>query len=172
MSFHTYFLSLGSNQGDRHYYLEEAQKQLAALKGLTLSKVSQIYETSPVNCPPESPHFLNMVVECHALIKPLDFLAQCKAIEAQFGRQREQINMPRFLDIDIVFIDDLIISDCDLMVPHPEAHQRLFVLKPFLDICPDFIHPIIQEPLSAIYTQLQGESCEKVQLWQPSSSRS
>ena len=172
MSFHTYFLSLGSNQGDRHYYLEQAQAQLSAIKGLSITKVSQIYETSPVECPAGSPNFLNMVIECQALMEPLVFLTRAKAIETEFGRQKEQINMPRFLDIDILFIDDLLIAECDLLVPHPEAHQRLFVLKPFMDICPIFVHPVLQKPIKDIYEALLKESHEQVQLWTPSYSQS
>ena len=172
MTFNTYFLSLGSNQGDRHYYLQQAQTRISQIKGVTLTKASRIYETSPVNCPDGSPNFLNMVIECQVLMKPVDFLGNMKTIEQAFGRKQDELNMPRFLDIDILFVDDSIIAECNLIVPHPEAHQRLFVMKPFMDICADFTHPILQTSIKDIYNALLESSHETVQLWTPEYSQS
>lgn len=169
VGYYSYFLSLGSNQGDREYFLTEGIKHIAQLKNLRVSKRSKVYETSPVNCVAGDPNFLNMVVECHSSIEPNIFLATLKTIENNFGRRSDKRNAPRNLDIDIIFIDKLILAENNLIVPHPECHVRLFVLKPFLDIFPSFIHPVLGESMQDLYDKLVKEKTDqKVYEWSAS----
>ena len=173
MGYYSYFLSLGSNQGNREHFLTQGIKHLSQLKNLQVTKRSKLYETSPVNCVAGDPNFLNMALECHSSIEPNIFLATLKSIENSLGRRSDKRNAPRNLDIDIIFIDNKIIAENNLIVPHPECHLRLFVLKPFLDILPSFIHPVFGESIQDIYNKLvEKETDQKVYEWSASLQKS
>jgi 2-amino-4-hydroxy-6-hydroxymethyldihydropteridine diphosphokinase len=132
-------LSLGSNQGDRLGFLQDAVKQL----GERVVLVSGVYETPPWG-DTEQPAYLNaviLVVDPQA--EPADWLAQVRACETAAGRVRDPERRlgPRTLDVDVIAVWDdadapVISDDPELTLPHPRAHLRAFVLKPWLDIQP------------------------------------
>ena len=101
MSLHSYFLSLGSNQGDRLESLRQAIEAINALNYTHITKVSKVYETSPVGVKNQA-DFLNMVLECQSREEPFYFLGLLKEIEERFGRDTTKVGMPRIFDIDIV----------------------------------------------------------------------
>ena len=134
--------SLGTNLGDR---LDHLQKACASLRELAASdhiRVSNIYETEPVDCPEGSPGFLNAAIELEIELPPLELLEKTQAIETEFGRpaesNREQ-NAPRIIDVDILYYGDLIINEPTLIIPHPRMHERDFVLRPLSDIREDIV---------------------------------
>lgn len=133
-------LSLGSNQGDPLATLTEAVARLAASDGLTLRAVSPVYRTAPVGGV-EQPDFLNVVVlgDTEALAE--DLLEDTQGIETDLGRVRDVRWGPRTLDIDIIDVAGRLDDDEDLTLPHPRAHERAFVLVPWLDVDPDAVLP-------------------------------
>ena len=128
-------LSLGSNLGDSAVILQEAVEFLGDTPDLALVDVSPVYQTTPVGGPPQD-DFLNLVVVAETTMEPLTILDRCAAIEQNFGRTREIPDGPRTLDIDVIMVGKRI-SEGDIELPHPRAHERAFVLVPGLDIDPN-----------------------------------
>lgn len=127
---------IGSNLGDRRGYLQLALDRLVATPGITLLAVSPLYETDPVGGP-EQPDFLNGVVLATSDLTPHELLAVAQSVEAVAQRVRVERWGPRTLDVDIVLIEGLSVNEPDLVVPHPRAKERGFVLRPLGDVAPD-----------------------------------
>ncbi len=128
-------LSLGSNLGDRLATLERACDALAEAFGPL--RLSQLYETAPVDCPPGSPSYLNACVEIATELPPQALLKVTQGIERQLGRVRSGVyGEPRSCDIDIIYYDTDCVQSEELTIPHPRAHGRAFVLRPLCDIDP------------------------------------
>jgi 2-amino-4-hydroxy-6-hydroxymethyldihydropteridine diphosphokinase len=108
---------------------------------------SRLYETAPVGGPPQ-PDFLNAAVLIAWSASPLVLLDALHAIETKLGRVRSVPNAPRTIDLDILWIEGLILDDLRLIVPHPRLHERAFALAPLLDIVPDAVDPRTNQPLS------------------------
>lgn len=128
-------LSLGSNMGDSAAILQEAVDFLAETPDLMLVDVSPVYQTKPVGGV-EQDDFLNLVVVAESTLEPLTILDRALAIEENFGRERDVRFGPRTLDIDVIMVGKRI-SEADIELPHPRAHERAFVLVPWLDIDPN-----------------------------------
>lgn len=125
-------LGLGSNMGDRRSLLREA----VATMGPAVSAVSAVYETEPVGGPEQGP-FLNIVVEIDTDLTPGDLLGLCHRLEGAAGRVRDIPWGPRPLDVDILWIDGVVVDRPDLVVPHPRMCSRRFVMAPLADVAPD-----------------------------------
>ncbi len=136
-------IALGSNLGDRLASLRQAKKRLFSLHtGPGPFLCSKIYETSPVDCPEDSPLFLNAAIELSSSLPPLDLLLLLQQIEVDLGRPKNHAyHGPRSMDLDLLYCDNMQISHNMLTLPHPEIPNRLFVLHPLSDICPDRILP-------------------------------
>jgi len=136
-------IALGSNLGDRLSHLNEGRRRLLSLhRGAGAFLCSRIYETAPVDCPESSPLFLNAAIELSTPLPPLDLLARLQEIESELGRPPEhEFHAPRTLDLDVLYYGDLRLSHEALILPHPRISERLFVLKPLADICPDRLLP-------------------------------
>ena len=128
--------SLGSNLGDSLETLQGAVNTLALTPGLELTGVSSVYRTAPVGGPAQD-DFLNVVVTGSSTLTTDVLLERAQAIEQAFGRTRLERWGPRTLDIDLVAVGDLRVESADLTLPHPRAHERAFVLVPWLEIDPD-----------------------------------
>ena len=114
---------------------------LAALPGLRVEAVSDWYETAPVP-PSGQPDYVNGVVRLSGTAaSPEAFLAALQAIEARFGRVRGEPNAARTLDLDLIDMDGIVRVAPDPILPHPRAHLREFVLRPLLDVAPDWVCP-------------------------------
>lgn len=133
-------IALGSNVGDRLAQLERACDELSELFG-TL-RLSQVYETEPVGCPAGSPAYLNACVEVETSLEPEQILHHCQRIEELLGRVRHGVyGEPRSCDLDLLYVGDLRRDSADLILPHPRAHLREFVLRPLADINPLLVLP-------------------------------
>jgi 2-amino-4-hydroxy-6-hydroxymethyldihydropteridine diphosphokinase len=132
-------LALGSNLGDRLANLQLGIDVLAAA-GVTGAAVSGVFETAPAGGP-EQDDYLNAVLLAVTRLTARQVLAACAAAEAEAGRVRTVRWGPRTLDADIIVYGDLISDDPELTVPHPRAHERAFVLAPWLDVQPAAILP-------------------------------
>ena len=137
------YLGLGSNLGDRCANLDAAVRRLRSEPGLRVIATSEIYETAPVDCPPNSGDYLNAAVAVETNRTPHELLKLLHQIERQFGRVRTGPNSPRTLDLDLLLYDDRLINSADLIVPHPRMHERAFVLVPLAEIAPDAVHPLL-----------------------------
>lgn len=145
--------SLGANLGDRLATLESVCDYLSELFGAL--RLSQVYETEPIGCPPGSPAYLNACVEVSTTMKPADILRCCQTIEKDLGRTRSgQYGEPRTCDIDILYCGDIICQTPELTLPHPRAHQREFVLRPLCDIDPQLILPGEKENVQQLLNHL------------------
>jgi 2-amino-4-hydroxy-6-hydroxymethyldihydropteridine diphosphokinase len=135
------FLGLGSNLGDRWSHLRRAVDQLRAGSAMPVTAVSPVYETEPVGGPEEQGPYLNLVVELAvaATVDPYRILEECRRLEAAAGRVRTVRWGPRTLDVDLLWIDGVLLADPDLTVPHPRWRERRFVLAPLADLAPDLV---------------------------------
>lgn len=128
-------LALGSNLGDRLQILQGAVDALAATTGIDVMSVSPVYETAPVGGP-DQPDYLNAVVLADTSLPPGGLLGRAHEIEAGAQRTRQVRWGPRTLDIDVIAYGDQVSGDPGLTLPHPRAHERAFVLAPWLDVDP------------------------------------
>jgi 2-amino-4-hydroxy-6-hydroxymethyldihydropteridine diphosphokinase len=137
----TVYLLLGSNLGNRKEVLEKAVELLSEKVGIII-KQSKDYETAPWGVT-DQPDFLNLAIEIHTDLKPLEVLKQTQSVENQLGRIRKEKWGARLIDIDILFYGNEIIDKPNLKVPHPLMQERDFVLTPMAEIAPDFMHPVL-----------------------------
>ena len=151
-----FYMSLGSNLGDRFSNLKKGIKSLRS-KGLHIVSVSSIYETEPVDMP-RGNSFYNLVVKAQSALSPDEVLHACFDVESHMGRVRAEKKEPRFFDADILFYDDLIFESESLTIPHPRLHLRKFVLVPLAEIAPDLIHPILKKSVSALLYECPDNS--------------
>ena len=119
------YVALGSNVGDRGAHLAHARARLAALPKTRLIGVSSVEETAPLG-PVAQPPYLNQMVLLETTLTPAEVLAQCRAIEAERGRERRERWGPRTLDLDIVRYGARSVHEADLTIPHPELPNRDF----------------------------------------------
>jgi len=138
------FLGLGSNLGDRRSYLQQAVLSLAspqidlASAQIDLVAVSPVYETEPIGGPSQGA-YLNIVVEVRTSYAPFDLLKRCLDTEQSAGRIRKERWGPRTLDIDVLWMDGVSLSQERLTIPHPRMRQRRFVMIPLGDLAPEFL---------------------------------
>ncbi len=120
---------------------------------------SSLWETSPVNCPPDSPKFVNAIV---GLIPkenetPESLLKKLRELEIEFGRAPKKIlNEPRPLDLDLIAFGNEIRNLPELILPHPRAHLRKFVLQPLNEVAPDLMLPEQEKTVSQLLAELQN----------------
>jgi 2-amino-4-hydroxy-6-hydroxymethyldihydropteridine diphosphokinase len=129
-------LALGSNMGERFNNLQGAVSTLADTPDVVVVGVSPVYETTPVGGPDDARDFLNAVVIVDTTLSAHTMLERCLAVEDAYGRERSEPGAPRTLDVDLVVLGERLCDD-ELKLPHPRAHERAFVLKPWSDLEPD-----------------------------------
>lgn len=159
MSNHVVYLALGSNKGERLGYIHEALRMIK--QHLTLEAVSFLYQTDPVGFTDQDA-FLNCVCKWTTDKQPYELLDLFEMIMTTMGRVRSVKWGPRIIDIDILLYDNQIITTELLTVPHPRMHERAFVLEPFCDIDPNFIHPTCRKTMKALLDNLHEPPLQKV----------
>jgi|GEM_PF-379598 len=134
-------IALGSNIEPRLENLRRAGQHLRQLAvPNTPFLMSRVYETAPVDCPPDSPPFLNAALELTTTLEPHALLSELLRIESLLGRPpRHALNAPRPIDLDILYFNNLSLQTKDLVLPHPCLTVRRFVLQPLADIHPDLV---------------------------------
>jgi 2-amino-4-hydroxy-6-hydroxymethyldihydropteridine diphosphokinase len=135
------YVALGANLGDRAGNIAEAVRLLRDTPGIIVRKQSSLIENPAVGGPPDSPAFLNGVIELQTTLTPHALLAQLLEIERALGREHRTKWEPRTIDLDLILYGAQIIDKADLTVPHPLMHQRRFVLEPLAQIAPHVVHP-------------------------------
>jgi 2-amino-4-hydroxy-6-hydroxymethyldihydropteridine diphosphokinase len=137
------FVGLGSNLGDSRDIILRAMDRIEAFSDRPLHR-SSLWQTTPVDCPPGSPPFVNAVAGLAPSPgeSPETLLEKLQALEAEFGRQPKKVpNEPRPLDLDLIAFGTSVIQSARLTLPHPRAHCRRFVLGPLAEIAPDLVLP-------------------------------
>lgn len=149
---------IGSNQGQRELIISQSIKMLAERCGEVLL-VSSLYETEPWGFIAEQ-NFLNQVVALDTEKNPYDLLRELLMIEKELGRKRHDVEgyESRPIDLDILYYDDIIINDEDLILPHPRLHKRRFALMPLCDIAADFIHPVFKRSNRELLNECEDTS--------------
>jgi len=154
------FIALGSNLGDSRKIILEAMARLQSFSDRPILK-SSLWQTSPVNCPPGSPPFVNAVVGLAPREKetPEALLGKLRSLEKEFGhRPRKVPNEPRPLDLDLIAFGAETRNSPELVLPHPRAHERRFVLQPLNEIAADLILPGQGKTVSQLLAELpKGE---------------
>ena len=153
------FVALGSNLGDSVAILREALDQLAKASIFPIH-ASSLWSSTPVDCPPGSPSFVNAVarltVDAHA--SPEAMLDLLQELERSFGRRPKLVlNEARPLDLDLLAWGDRVHSSQRLILPHPRAHLRRFVLQPWAEIDPNWIIPGQRESVRSLLAGLHTD---------------
>ncbi|MCL1912571.1 MAG: 2-amino-4-hydroxy-6-hydroxymethyldihydropteridine diphosphokinase [Eubacteriaceae bacterium] len=153
---HTAYIALGSNMGDKKQYLDFAVEELGFAKGCKVGKVSSYINTAPYGYTQQD-DFLNACLELKTLLSPDELLVLCHEIEGKANRKRAIHWGPRTLDLDIILYDSDIIHEPDLHIPHVEMHKRDFVLIPLNEIAPYAMHPELGKSVNALLDGLIGD---------------
>lgn len=148
------FIGIGSNIGDRRGNCLKAVTLLEQ-HGQTLLKSSSLYETEPWGVK-DQPRFINMVVELETELSPSGLLSLLKKIEKDMGRVYSGRWGPRLIDLDILLYEELIVDEEELRIPHPRMHERVFVLEPLAEICPQKVHPVLLQRVDVLLRTLKS----------------
>ena len=152
------FLSIGSNLGDRFKNIQKCISEIKINSFMKYISSSRIYETAPMyNL--EQGYFLNLVLRIETELEPAKLLIEIKQIESEMGREfTSKRNQPRLVDIDILAFNDLIVNNQKLVIPHPKIAERIFVLKPWNDIDPNYKLAKINKTVSELISHLDMNS--------------
>jgi 2-amino-4-hydroxy-6-hydroxymethyldihydropteridine diphosphokinase len=150
------YIALGSNLGDSRSIILRAMDCLKQFSDQPVLR-SSLWETSPVDCPPDSPPFINAVIGLkpkQAEI-PETLLRKLQELEREFGRQpKKALNEPRPLDLDLITFGSETRDSEALKLPHPRAHQRRFVLEPLSEIAPELVLPLQSKTVQELLADL------------------
>jgi 2-amino-4-hydroxy-6-hydroxymethyldihydropteridine diphosphokinase len=130
-------LGLGTNLGNREAALAQAVNLLAAMPGIELAAVSNLYSSAPWGMA-DQPDFLNLCIRVETTLGPLQLLHACKSVEAKLGRQQRLRWGPREMDVDVLLMQGVALDTETLAIPHPRMIERRFVLEPLVEIAPDW----------------------------------
>ena len=136
----TAYLGLGSNLGDRLGNLQAAVDAVLAAGGIRAVASSRVWETAPIGGPSQ-PDYLNAVLRIETELSPRELLAICRSVEDRLGRVRGERWGARTIDVDVLLVDDLVVDEQDLVVPHPRIVERAFVVLPLLELDADPVLP-------------------------------
>ena len=153
---HTAYIALGSNMGDREAHLRFAVNELEKMSCNRELRVSGFLETKPYGYT-EQNDFLNGCAGFETLLEPLELLDVLHDIESRAGRERRERWGPRTLDLDMIFYDDLVMSGETLRIPHAGMHRREFVLAPLCEIASHVMHPVMHKTVEELLFALRSD---------------
>jgi 2-amino-4-hydroxy-6-hydroxymethyldihydropteridine diphosphokinase len=161
-NWHTAFLSIGSNLGDKKQNLEKAVALLQNHDSITLDKVSRFYRTQPQNYTDQD-WFVNAALKVQTSLLPEQLLAELKTMERQMDKMGKPFRFgPRIIDLDIILYDDLVLKTQDLEIPHPRMHERCFVLIPLCDIGALQVHPVFKLKSEELLEKIEKQEAQEV----------
>ena len=147
-------MAVGSNLGEKESYIEDGISMLEEMSEIQIEKVSDLIVTKPYGGV-EQDDFVNGAIKLRTLFTPNELLDALHLVEKHAKRERLVHWGPRTLDLDIIFYDDLVYEDDDLIIPHVDMANRDFVLKPLLDLCPNKRHPVLGMTMTQLFEQLE-----------------
>jgi 2-amino-4-hydroxy-6-hydroxymethyldihydropteridine diphosphokinase len=147
------YLLLGSNLGDKQMFLRQAAVYIEEQIGAIVQQ-SSIYVTQSWG-KTDAPDYLNQVLHVETQMQPDEVLTTVLNIELLLGRERREIWGSRTMDIDILFYDEAVINEQDLIIPHPYLHSRRFTLEPLAEIAPELLHPVLRKTVNELKSQLK-----------------
>jgi 2-amino-4-hydroxy-6-hydroxymethyldihydropteridine diphosphokinase len=150
----TVFIGIGSNEGSRTANIKSAIDLINELLDCKIEKVSSLYETIPFGGV-EQNNFINAVIKISTTLNTKELFFELKNIEKKLGRIDREKWGPREIDLDILFVNDLIFSDEIITLPHKGIIYRDFVLIPLIEIEPDLIHPVFDKKISEFVIELK-----------------
>ena len=153
--FHTAYIALGSNLGDKEANLRRALELLIE-RGVEIVKTSTFISTEPYGVT-DQPTFLNGVCEVRTSLEPLALLHILLAIEQEMGRVRLRHWGERNIDLDLLLYEDVVMDTPELKLPHPDMQNRDFVLLPLAEIAPELVHPTLQKTISELVICLSAK---------------
>ena len=133
-------IALGSNLDDPEAQVRRGFDEIASVERTRLLARSRLYRTAPVGYA-DQPDFVNACALVETSLPPRALQDALLASEQRHGRVREMRNGPRTLDLDIIVYGDRVIDEPGLVIPHPRAHERAFVMQPLLEVWPDVVIP-------------------------------
>ena len=151
---HTAYVAFGSNMGDKKKYLDNAIQGLRDMKEIVVEKVSEYLVTEPYGGVAQD-EFLNGALKVRTLLSPDELLDRLHVLEQAADRKRIIHWGPRTLDLDILLYDDACIHTKDLIVPHIDMCNRMFVLEPLMQIAPGLVHPVRRRTIYDLYYMLK-----------------
>lgn len=153
---HQVYIGIGSNLGNKRENYLEALERIAKLPKTRIIKESSVYESQPHGDSKE--WYINGVIEIETEMKPELLLNKFKNIERAMGRKKVRKKWgARIIDLDILLYDSLIMNKKNLKIPHPEMHQRKFVLIPLSELGPQMIHPVIGSSISELLVGVKDD---------------
>jgi 2-amino-4-hydroxy-6-hydroxymethyldihydropteridine diphosphokinase len=151
---------MGANLGDPEATLERAVNLLRLRQGLSVTAISSTWLTEPEGGPPDQNWFYNRVVLINSSLTSVQIFRVLSDIEVLLGRVREERWGPRLIDLDFLFRDQEILELPELIIPHPLLHIRGFVLKPLIEVAPDWVHPLLGISVSEMLERLPPDGPE------------
>lgn len=149
------YLSIGSNKGNRSVLINKAIDEIEKKVGIIISR-SSIYQSKSWGF--DSNDFYNLCLLIDTDIMPKSLLINLKKIEKSMGREDvDGSYSDRFIDIDILFYDNITTDLEDLKIPHPKIEIRKFVLVPMLEIANDYVHPILNKTIKELYNDCSDQ---------------
>ena len=133
MSFHTAYLVLGTNLGNRYKNLSNARLEINEIPRTRIIKKSKIFKSKAYG-PVKQPFFFNMAMKIQTKLSPITLLENLQQVEKKLKREKDSHMKPRTIDIDIVFYDDLEVNKPNLKIPHYDWQNRSFFIEPLLEI--------------------------------------
>lgn len=150
------YLGLGSNIGDKRNNLLQVVALIEEQVGRVVC-LSCFYETDPWGYASANT-YLNAALGVETILSPFEVLSVTQTIERKLGRTKKSMNgvyFDRPIDIDLLLMDDVVIQTESLTLPHPLMHERLFVMKPLVEIAPTVMHPVLGKTICQIYNELK-----------------
>ncbi len=154
-------IGIGGNieSEDGTHSIKVASKAISYLKNYSINVTDQSswYETEPI---PKSvqPNFFNCIVVANTILSELDVLRSLHEIEHKLGRRRKVVNEARVIDLDLIDYSNKVLTSNDVIIPHPRAHQRRFVMEPLAEINENWVHPILKMNVLEILKKLNNQN--------------
>ena len=161
MQNHKIIIGIGGNlkSSDGTHPIEVAMKAIGYLKDYSIKVTDQSswYETEPIP-KSEQPNFFNCIIFANTILNELDVLKSLHDIEYKLGRRRGVINESRVIDLDLIDYSNKILRNEKIVVPHPRAHQRRFVMEPLAELDKNWVHPILKINVNKILKKLDNQN--------------